>query len=45
MVNKGGIGSESSGQNMNYGIWMNSKGRIIAGFGAVGGAGSLCYFS
>ena len=24
IVNKGGAGSDSSGQNLNYGIWMNS---------------------
>ena len=38
IVNKGGIGSDSSGQNMNYGIWMTSSERIQAGFEAVGGA-------
>jgi hypothetical protein len=38
LVDKGGIGNESSGQNMNYGIWMNTKGSIIVGFGAVGEA-------
>jgi hypothetical protein len=32
IVNKGGFGSESSGQNMNYGIWMNSAEKIVAGF-------------
>jgi hypothetical protein len=32
IVNKGGIGSDSSGQNLNYGIWMNSGERIKAGF-------------
>ena len=32
IVNKGGIGSDSSGQNMNYGIWMNSGEQIKAGF-------------
>jgi hypothetical protein len=31
IANKGGIGSDSSGQNMNYGIWMNSAERIVAG--------------
>ena len=25
IVNKGGFGSESSGQNLNYGIWMTSR--------------------
>ena len=32
IVNKGGVGSESSGQNMNYGIWMTKTEKIIAGF-------------
>jgi hypothetical protein len=32
IVNKGGFGSESAGQNMNYGIWMNSAEQIKAGF-------------
>ena len=32
IVNKGGLGSESPGTNMNYGIMMSSSGRLIAGF-------------
>ena len=32
IVNKGGFGSESSGQNMNWGIWMDSAERIKGGF-------------
>jgi len=32
IVNKGGFGSETAGQNMNYGIWMNSAEKIKAGF-------------
>ncbi|HJR84288.1 MAG TPA: LamG-like jellyroll fold domain-containing protein [Nitrososphaeraceae archaeon] len=32
IVNKGGVGSESSSQNMNYGIWMTSAERIRGGF-------------
>jgi hypothetical protein len=32
LVNKGGIGLDSSGYNMNYGIWMNRSGYIVAGF-------------
>jgi hypothetical protein len=32
IVNKGGVGSESSGQNMNYGIWMTKSEKIRAGF-------------
>jgi len=38
IVNKGGIGSESSGENVNYAIWMTSSEKIQAGFEAVGGA-------
>ncbi len=32
IVNKGGFGSETAGQNMNYGIWMNNAERVKAGF-------------
>jgi Concanavalin A-like lectin/glucanases superfamily/Bacterial Ig domain len=32
IVNKGGAGSDSSGQNMNYGIWMTKTEKIQAGF-------------
>jgi hypothetical protein len=32
IVNKGGIGSDSKGSNMNYGIWMTSSETIRAGF-------------
>jgi phosphatidylserine/phosphatidylglycerophosphate/cardiolipin synthase-like enzyme len=32
IVNKGGFGSDSSGKNMNYGIWMNSAEQVVAGF-------------
>ena len=32
LVNKGGIGIDTPGKNMNYGIWMNNKGNIIGGF-------------
>ena len=38
IVNKGGFGSESSGQNLNYGIWMNSAEQVKAGFEASNGA-------
>jgi hypothetical protein len=38
IVNKGGVGSDSSGQNMNYGIWMNSAEQIKAGFETSSGA-------
>jgi hypothetical protein len=32
IVNKGGFGSETAGQNMNWGIWMDSSERIKGGF-------------
>lgn len=32
LVNKGGIGVDTPGENMNYGIWMNPKGKVMAGF-------------
>lgn len=32
LVNKGGIGVDTPGKNMNYGIWMNKMGNIISGF-------------
>ena len=32
IVNKGGIGSDSSGNNMNYGIWMTSSEKLRGGF-------------
>ena len=38
IVNKGGFGSESSGQNLNYGIWMTSSEQIKAGFETSSGA-------
>ena len=37
IVNKGGIGSDLSGRNLNYGIWMNSAGRIVAGYETLSG--------
>ncbi|HJY09637.1 MAG TPA: discoidin domain-containing protein, partial [Nitrososphaeraceae archaeon] len=38
IVNKGGAGSDSSGQNLNYGIWMTSSEQIKAGFETSSGA-------
>ncbi len=38
IVNKGGVGSDSAGQNLNYGIWMNSAEQIKAGFETSSGA-------
>ncbi|HEX6647076.1 MAG TPA: discoidin domain-containing protein [Nitrososphaeraceae archaeon] len=34
LVNKGGFGSEASGENMNYGFWITYLGHIQAGFEA-----------
>jgi hypothetical protein len=38
LVNKGGLGIDSPGQNMNYGIWMTSTEKIKAGFETSSGA-------
>ncbi|MGE3859739.1 MAG: LamG-like jellyroll fold domain-containing protein [Nitrososphaeraceae archaeon] len=38
IVNKGGLGTDSSGSNMNYGIWMTSAERLQAGFETSSGA-------
>jgi hypothetical protein len=32
IVNKGGLGRELAGYNLNYGIWMTNKGKIQGGF-------------
>lgn len=32
LVNKGGIGKETPGNNLNFGIWFDEKQRIIGGF-------------
>jgi phospholipase C len=32
LVNKGGIGIDTPGKNMNYGIWMDNNSNIMAGF-------------
>ena len=37
LVNKGGVGSDTRGYNMNYGIWMNSNGNIVGGFETIDG--------
>ena len=37
LVNKGGVGSDTKGYNMNYGIWMNSNGSIVGGFETMDG--------
>jgi len=38
IVNKGGAGSDSSGQNLNYGMWMTSTEKVKAGFETSTGA-------
>ena len=38
IVNKGGVGSDSPGQNLNYGIWIASTEQIKAGFETSSGA-------
>ena len=38
MVNKGGLGTDTAGQNMNYGVWMTSAEKIRAGFETSSGA-------
>jgi hypothetical protein len=37
IVNKGGDGSEATGKNMNFGIWMTSSEKIQGGFETKGG--------
>jgi phospholipase C len=32
LVNKGGVGVDTAGQNMNYGVWMSPLGKIFGGF-------------
>jgi Concanavalin A-like lectin/glucanases superfamily/F5/8 type C domain len=39
IVNKGGFGSSTPGQNINYGIWMNSAEQVKAGFETSSNAG------
>ena len=38
IVNKGGLGTDTAGQNMNYGIWMTSTEKVKAGFETSTGA-------
>lgn len=37
IIGKGGLGSESPGQNQNYGIWINSAEKISGGFETTSG--------
>jgi hypothetical protein len=38
IVNKGGFGSDTGGQNQNFGLWIDANGFLCGGFEAVGGA-------
>ena len=38
MVNKGGLGSENTGANQNYGIWFTPSERLQGGFETTGGS-------
>ena len=38
IVNKGGFGTDSSSNNMNYGMWMSSSEQIEGGFETSGGS-------
>jgi Concanavalin A-like lectin/glucanases superfamily/Calcineurin-like phosphoesterase len=37
IVNKGGMGSDSNGTNMNYGLWMTKGGKVQTGFESTAG--------
>jgi phospholipase C len=37
LIDKGGIGTDIAGNNMNYGIWMNRNGTITGGFETLNG--------
>jgi Concanavalin A-like lectin/glucanases superfamily len=39
IVNKGGFGSSTPGENINYGIWMNAAEQVVAGFETSSNAG------
>ena len=41
IVNKGGIGSDSFGNNMNYGLWMTSSEGVQGGFETSSGSDSM----
>ena len=45
IVNKGGFGSETAGQNMNWGIWMNSAQQVKGGFETSSGTDFFRYIS
>ncbi len=37
LINKGGLGSDLPGINLNYGIWLNNKEQLLGGFEAING--------
>ena len=37
LINKGGIGKETPGNNLNFGIWLDEKGYLTGGFETKGG--------
>ncbi len=37
LINKGGFGTERAGFNLNYGIWLNNREQVTAGFEALNG--------
>ena len=37
LINKGGLGSDLPGINLNYGIWLNNKEQLSGGFEAING--------
>ena len=38
LINKGGIGKETAGNNLNFGVWLNEKQQIVAGFETIEGS-------
>src|SRR5437868_4714080 len=38
IANRGGFGTDSPGQNMNYGLWIDANEKIVGGYEANNGA-------
>lgn len=38
LINKGGVGVDTPGKNMNYGVWMDKNGTVAAGFETTNGS-------
>ena len=45
LVNKGGFGSDTGGQNMNYGIWVHTSNELRGGFETGGGTDNFVTFT